>query len=820
MIEKWTQQVRYAARMMANNVGFTAVAVLTLALGIGANTAIFSIVYSTLLRGLPYHDAGRLVTLAEGRQQTSGVGALTIVSSHPDFLDWRRTAKSYQSLAGYGGDGFTLTGNGDPKSVNAVQVTSNFLSMLGVKPMLGRDFVDGEEQADGPHVVLLKYSFWRSEFGGDPGIVGRTIRLDSKPATVIGILPREFEFAPSRSAPLWVPLHLSPDMDTRRSLRWMQVIGRLAPGVSFQQARAEMDGITAQLAREYPKEDGSTFVGMQGLRESIIGPVRPVLLVLFGAVGFVLLIACANVANLLMSRSINRRKEFAIRTALGASRENIVSQLLVESVLLAAVGAGFGLLAAQWGVRFLVDAIPESQLQAMPFLRDAGFNGPVLLFLCGATLLTAVVFGIAPAISASRSPVNDVLKNESRGGTSLGHSRLRNAFVVAEIAISLVLLIGAGLLLRSLRTLLHQNPGFDSSHVLTFSVNLPTDSYPTQLEWPNDSPKSAEFKKVFTERLSDLPGVQSVGVVDGIPMSSGGSIRFLIEGRPKPVGHDDECDIRGADFNYFSTMKVRFVAGRYFAKTDTEDIPWSMIVNESFVKQYFPNENPLGKRVRFTYNAKEPYREIVGVVGNIAEDDLAAPPPAVIYVSVDQNPSSSHSYVLRTAGDPLAFIGAARAALAEIDPQLALVQPQPMARIASESPSVFLRRYPSYIIGSFAALALVLAMVGLYGLISYGVTQRTREIGIRVALGAQRSDILRMVIAQGSGAALAGIALGVVAGFALTRVMASLLYGVTATDGLTFVSVAGLLAIVALVACLIPARRATRVDPIVALRYE
>jgi putative ABC transport system permease protein len=811
------QNLRYAVRTLLKNPGFTVIAVLTLALGIGANAAIFSVVYSALLRSLPYKDPGRLVTLAEGRRLAGGQA---FNSSYPDFLDWRRMAKSYQSLAGFGGDGFTLTGNGDPKTVSAVQVTTNLLSTLGVRPILGRDFVDGEEKPDGPHVALLAYGFWRSEFGGDPGIVGRTIRLDNKPATVIGVLPREFEFAPARSAPLWVPLHLTQDQATRRSLRWMQVIARLAPGVSLDQASAEMDGITAQLTREFPKEDGSSFVAMRGLRESIIGPIRPMLIVLFGAVGFVLLIACANVANLLMTRSLDRRKEFAIRTALGASRANLVWQLLTESLLLSAVGAALGFMGAQWGVRMLVDAIPEAQLQTMPYLRNAGTNSAVLLFLCGITMLTAIVFGLAPALSVSRSPVNDVLKIESRGGTSMGHTRLRNAFVIAEIAISLVLLVGAGLLVKSLRALLHQNPGFNSTNVLAFSVNLPDASYPTQQEWPFDSPKSAQFEKNFTQRLADLPGVQSVAAADSVPLNGGGSIRFVIEGQPRPAGQDEECDIRGADFRYFSTMKVPLISGRFFSPTDTEDVPWRIIVNQAFVKRYFPNEDPIGKRVHFTFNAKEPYREIVGVVGNIAEDDLAVALPPVIYYSVDQNPSSFMSYVVRTSGDPAAFIGAARAALTEIDPQLALIKPQSMEQIASQSPSVFLRRYPSYLIGSFATLALILAMVGLYGLISYAVTQRTREIGIRVALGAQREDILRMVIAEGSGAVLAGIAIGLAAALVLTRVMASLLYGVKPTDGITFASVAILLAIIALAACAIPARRATRVDPIVALRYE
>jgi len=811
------QNLRFAVRTLSKKPGFACIVVFTLALGIGANTAIFSVVYAALLHSLPFKDPSRLLNIAERRRQSSGE---PLVCSYPDFLDWRRITKSYQSLAGLGNGVFTLTGNGDPKNVAAAQVTSNFFSTLGVKPQLGRDFADGEEKSDGPQVVVLSYGFWRTEFGGDAGIIGRAIRLDNKPATVIGVLPPDFELPLPQSVPVWVPLHLAPDEATRRSLRWMRVIARLKPGVSIRQARAEMDAVTAQLARVYPKEDNSTFVAVNSLREIIVGPIRPVLLVLFGAVGFVLLIACANVSNLLMTRSIGRRREFAVRTAMGASRANLVVQLLTESLLLSAAGAFFGLMAAQWAMHLLVDAVPQAQIQTMPFLRNAAINVPVLLFLCAVTLITTLLFGLAPAVSVSRSSVNDILKDESRTGTSSIHARLRNALVVSEIAISLMLLVGAGLLLKSLRALLHQSPGFDSANILAFSVNLPDSSYPGDKEWPFDSPKSMQFEREFSERLSQLPGVRSVGAADIIPLLGGGSIRFVIEGQPRPAGQDDECDIRGANPPFFPTMRVPFLAGRNFSRSDTQDVPWRIIVNQAFANRYFPNEDPVGKRLRFTFNPNEPYREIIGVVGNIAEDDLAAPPPPVIYYSLDQNASSFLSFFVKTAGNPAAFVGAVRVALSEADPQLALIQPQAMDQVTAQSPSVFLRRYPSYLIGTFAALALILAMVGLYGLISYTVTQRTREIGIRVALGAQRNDILRMVLVQGGSAALIGIAVGLAAAIALTKVMTSLLFGVKPTDAIVFGSGAVLLAFVALFASWLPAQRASRVDPMVALRYE
>jgi predicted permease len=814
------QYFRFALRTLGKNPAFTFIVIVTLALGIGANTAIFSVVYSALLRPLPYREPGKLFSLGESRLQYD-VTTLGAQVSYPDFLDWRRMAKSIQSFAGYSGDGFTFAGAGEPKLTLATQVTPNFFSTLGVKPALGRDFLDDEMRPDGPPVAILSYSFWRTEFGADPNIVGRVIRLDGKPATIVGVLPRNFQFAPTNSAPLWVPIHQSGDPITRRSLRWLNAIGRLAPSVSPDQLRAEMESVTAQLVSAYPKENGSTFFVMTSLRERIVGRIQPLLLILLGAVGFVLLITCANVANLLLTRSIGRRKEFAVRSALGASRTNLISQMLTESLLLSSLGAAVGLLGAQSGITLLVAAIPDSLLQSAPYLRDAGINVPVLVFLCGVTVLTGILFGLAPALDASRSSLNEILKDESRGGTSAGHARLRNTLVVAEIAISLVLLIGAGLMLQSLRALLRQNPGFEPRNVLTFDVNLPDASYPSDKNYPFNSPSAIRFDHEFSQRLRNSPGVMEVGSTNVVPASGGGgSIRFLVEGRPTAQGQEDESNLLTVNAGYFSTLKIPLISGRLFTANDSLDALEVLVVNRAFAKAYFPSEDLIGKRIRFTFNAKEPYRQIIGVVGDVAEIDLAAPRPPLIYFPNDQGPNTYLSYLVRTAGDPLAFVGTARAVLHDMDPQLPLIQPQPLEKIANESPSVFLRRYPSYLIGSFASLALILAMVGLYGLISYMVLQRTREIGIRVALGAQRRDILRMVLHQGIRAALAGVALGILAGLALTRLMISLLYGVTPSDAITFAGAALLLLIVAFAACSIPARRAVQVDPVVALRYE
>jgi putative ABC transport system permease protein len=447
------QNLRYAVRLLRNSPGFALVVVLTMALGLGANSAIFSVVYSALLRPLPYREPAKLFHLGESRIQDANSASLA-QTSYPDYLDWKSAAKSVQSFAAYSGDAFTLSANGEPKNTFAAQVTPSFFSTLGVKLALGRDFLENEMQSDGPHVAILANAFWRDEFGGDANIIGRVMHLDGKPATIVGVLPRDFEFAPANPAPIWVPIHQTGNLITRRSFHWLTVVGRLAPGFSAVQARTEMESISARLTREYPKENGSIFFVMEPLSQQIVGKIRPILLILLGAVGFVLLITCANVANLVMTRSIGRRKEFAVRSALGANRSALFSQLLTESLLLSSIGASVGLLGAQWGVNLLVAAIPESQLQALPFLRNAGINVPVLVFLCGVTMMTGILFGLAPGLEVSRTSLNDVLKDESRGGTSAGHARLRNTLVIAEISISLVLLVGAGLLLKSLRVLL------------------------------------------------------------------------------------------------------------------------------------------------------------------------------------------------------------------------------------------------------------------------------------------------------------------------------------------------------------------------------
>ena len=817
------QDFRYGLRMLRKNPSYTAVAILTLALAIGANTAIFSVVYPVLLRPLPFHDADRLVTIGERRHQTA---CCAYLASYPDFLDWQRTAKSFQSFAGYAPDAFTITGHGDPKTMFCAMVTTNFFSTLGVAPVLGRDFAAGEDlpEGSGPTVALLSYSYWHSDFSGDPNIVGRVIRLDGKPVTVIGVLPQAFELGPAGVVPIWVPLHLNLYETTARSGRWLNVIARLAPGVTLDQARAEMSAINAQLAHEYPEQNAAVSVNVGLLRSEIVGDIRPLLLVLFAAVVLVLLIACANVASLLMSRSIDRRREFAIRTALGAKQFHLVLQLLIESLLLSVSGALIGFLGAALGVWLLARSIPEAQLTAMPYLADVGISFPVLAFAAAITVLAAILFGLGPGFSVPQTPIMEILKDESRGGTSTSRAAMRDVLVIGEIAVCLVLLVAGGLMLQSLRSVLSQNPGFEPDHVLTFLVNLSGPSYTVSKTWPFSNPQGLRFTHDFLDRLRGLPGVQGASATSGLPVAGNRSTnRFLIEGRAVAPGEEESAISRRVERDYFALMKIPLLRGRSFAASDTPDSPWVAMVNQAWVKRYLPGgEDPTGKRLRMTRSPEEPFRQIVGVVGDVAEDNLAVPPPPVIYFPVDQDSGYTTylNYVIRTSGDPTAMLSAVRSTMHSTDPELAFIQPQSLEEFVDRSPAVFLRRYPFYLIGSFASLALILATIGLYGLISYSVLQRTREIGIRMALGAQRPDILKLVIRQGVIAAVTGVAIGLVAGVVLTRVMASLLYGVSSSGWLILVCVSLLLLLVALAASYVPARRATVVDPMIALRNE
>ena len=806
--------LRFAARMLRKAPGFAAIAVLTLALGIGANTAIFSVVYAGLIRSLPYAQPKTLVSLGQEREQ-QGEGSDASRVSYPDLIDWRAQTKAFRSIAGYTGDSFILRGAGEPQLIQAAQVTANFFGTLGVGPIMGRDFAAGEEIASGPKVALISYGFWRTRFNGDPQAVGKTIQLDTNTVDVIGVLPKDFHFGPVRNAEVWVPLHVPQEMLTRRNLRWIAAVARIAPGMSWSQARADMDAMTAALAKTYPQEDGSVRVTMESMRDLLVGKVQPLLLILFGAVGFVLLVACANVANLLMVRGSVRQREYAIRAALGASRARLISLSMAESLMLAAAGAGIGFAAAQWATRLLIAAIPKPLLESVPVLENTRPNAAVFAFLCGIAALTGILFGLAPALQSAKQRATDALKEESRGTAGKMRTRLRDVLVAGEIAFCLVLLVGAGLMVKSFGALLHRNPGFATENLLTFDVNLPDASYPK----PEDG---FRFDEAFRQRVSALPGVKDIANTSVVPLTgNANTIRFVVEGQPVRVGGESESLIIDVSNAYFSVMKIPLLAGRFFNDADdTQAGDRHVIVSQAWVKQYLRGESPLGKRIRFTYSPKQKFREIVGVVGDIANAQLDSPELPAIYLPFTQVPNSYISYVVRTQGNPANALSGIREALRERDAQLFLIQPTTMEQVIDRSPAVFLRRYPSYLIGSFAALAMVLAMIGLYGLISYSVSQRTREFGIRIAVGAARGDILALVLKQGVKLTAIGVAAGIVAALALTQLMTSLLFGVRSFDPETFVVVSAGLAAVALAACYIPARRAVRVDPISALRHE
>jgi predicted permease len=802
----------YALRMLTKNPGFTAVAVLTLALGIGANTAIFSFVNAALLKPLPYASPERLYVLGESREQ---MDLVDVAVSYPDFQDWRREAKSFESLAGYTPYSSIMSGNGAPESLDVARVTPDFFPTLGVSPVLGRDFQAVDDQGAGARVVILSHEFWQSHYGNRSTTLGQVLHLDGAAYNIIGVLPKNFEFAPAGSPQLWLPLNATGDMATRRGLRWLRVVGRTRSGISFSQAFAEMQTINASLTAAHPIENGSVQIAMRSLRESITGRIRPLLLVLFGAVTFVLLIACANVAHLTLARATTRKKEIAVRVALGAGRFQIVRQLLTESLLLSLIGGALGLLWAVWGIRALISFVPERTRLEMPYLSSVHADMTTLLFLFVVIVLTGFAFGIVPALQVSKSECADTLREESRTSAGTRSAWLRDGLVVAELSVSIVLLTGAVLMVRSLSALLHQNPGFDSTNLLTFVVNLPEASY-------KDDAAIRQFAKRLSSALQQLPGVNETAVISKLPVTgTGNTIRFLIEGRPKTKGTEDEGSIRDVSTSYFSLMKIPILKGRTYEPQDAESsAPQRIVINQAFADRYLPSENPIGKRVRFTFSDSQPYQEIIGVVANENTEGLDAAMQPIMYSSFERGPDSGFYVVIRTPGDPQKTISSARLALRGIDPEVPMIEPRSMEGVISDSYAVFLRRFPSRLITGFAVLALILAVIGLYGQISFGVAQRTREIGVRMALGAEYRDVLRLIIRKGLLLTSAGVFLGIIAALALTRLLTGLLFGVTPHDPSTFVGVVVLLAAVSLVASLVPARRAAHIDPIVALRYE
>jgi putative ABC transport system permease protein len=833
-MHKLKQDLRYAIRTMRKKPGFTFIAVITLALGIGASTAIFTVVNAGLLRGLPYKSSDRLYHIWESTPQKEFAQR---EFSYPDYQDYQQN-QVFEGLAAYTGGGGIMSGRGEPERVFAPAASANFFSVLGVEPHLGRTFQTGEDKQGAPRVVVLTYGMWQRRFGGDPGIIGQSLTINGDSHTVVGVLPASFQFA-IRNADLWRPYQPTEVQLTRRFLHGTNLIGRLKPGVSESQAQSELSLIARRIEQEHNQSHAGTGVKLIPLQEQFVGQVRPILLVLLAAVGFVLLIACANVASLLLTRSLSRQKEVAIRAALGANRWRVVRQLLTEAVLLSLVGGALGLLIAYWGVDALVATLPDSQLNALPFLKTLRIDSSILAFSFGLSLLTGIVFGLAPAIQSSRPDLNEVLKEGGRSSAGGARHRLRSVLVTTEIAMAVVLLVGAGLMMKSLLRLLQSNVGFNPENVLTMSVVLPAAKY-------TDGNKQLSFYEQLNDRVQSLPGVNGAGTVNVLPLQGGNTTRFYVDGDPvPPTGQEIEANIRTVDESYFQTLGVPIIAGRAFDERDGEaqrqaaqaqaqaqtqaqaqgrtlapvPIPGVVIIGKTLADKVFAGRDPVGRRL--AYNSFAGQTDLViGVVGDVKIGGLDEAIRPVIYYPFRRFPGVGTNLVVRTNGDPTALAATIRNETRTLEPDVALFNVRPMEELIGDSPAAFMRRFPALLIGIFAGVALLLASIGIYGVVSYSVSQQTHYIGVRMALGAQTSDILKMVLKQGLSLALAGIAVGVVAAFGLMRLLRSLLFEVQTTDVTTFAFVVGTLLAVALLACYIPARRATKVDPLGALRYE
>ena len=801
-METLWQDLRYGTRQLARSPGFTAVAVLTLALGIGANTAIFSVVNGVLLRPLDYDDPDRIIVVW-GKHPQIGREAASL----PDFTDWRAQNSSFESMTGAGRSFLTLTGGEEPERLMATLVTGDFFDVLRVRPILGRGFLPEEDRPGAGRVVLMSHGLWQRRFGGDPNIVGRALTLNGEVYTVVGVAPPHLKLLSSTE--LWTPLARDPAQAGRRN-DFLFVAGRLKPGVTLEQARADMEALTARLQQQYPNTNTGWSADLVPLHEQIVGGVRPALLVLLGAVGFVLLIACANVANLMLARAGARGREIAIRTALGAGRLRLVRQLLTESLLLAVLGGGAGLLLAVWGAA----ALAAASVPGIPRLGDVQVDATVLAFAASLSVLTGILFGLVPALQAARPDVNESLKEGGRGGAgSLGRHRFRSALVVAEVALSLVLLIGAGLMIRSIHRLANLQTNFNRESLLTLQVTLP------QARYPGDTERGLFYQQLL-ERVRALPGVTSATTLTPLPLTGGGNFwSFSMAGRPDPPpGEVQDASIVFAGEQSVETLKIPLLQGRLYTDAEARNAEPVALINQSLAKRYFSEGGALGQRITFG-DPQAPgsqWLTIVGVVADIRQEPVKQEVYPEVYVL---QPRPTMALVLRTTlEDPVSLAPSVRGAVRELDRDLPVSNVRTMDEVLANVLAP--RRYSMLLLSLFALVALVLAAVGIYGVMSYAVTQRRHEIGIRLALGAQRSDILRLVVRHGMLLAGVGLAIGLTGAFWLARSLSGLLAEVQATDPVTFFAVAVLLAGVALAACYLPARRAMRVDPMVALRYE
>lgn len=804
MMEALIQDLRYAFRTLGRNPGFSAVVVLILAVGIGANTAIFSFVNGVVLSSLPFPQPDRLVVLGERNLEKGG--GLAVVSPR-NLEDWEKQSKTIEQFGAWRDWRFKINTPDGPDLVSAGIASPGLFAVLGVTPVAGRLFLPEDNQQGRDHVVLISYSYWQAKFGGDPNVIGKPTTLDNETFTVVGVLPPSLKVLALGRFNVWAPVSVDPDQFLERHVRNRRVYARLKVGVSIREAQAEMDGIAQQLAEQYPNDNAGFSVSIRSLQDAQVGDVRPALLVFLGAVGLVLLIACANVANLLLARAASRRKEFAIRASLGASRRCLIRQLLAEALLLALAGGAMGVLLAFWIIDLFVAISPGT----IPRLDQVKLNGPVVIFTLLLSLLTGGLFGLAPAIGSSRVNLVEHLKEGQRGSARGFGSRLRALLVIWQVALALVLLIGAVLLGQTFVRLVTLRPGFNPQNLLTFQLFLPMDRY-----------KSATGVAAFYQRATDefrsIPGVQSVGATSAGPQFGGYEpVDFLVEGASAPAsGEYPRARYYNVGPDYFLTMQIPLLSGREFTGRDTSSAPQVAVINETMARRYFPGEDAVGKRVLLV-REKEAV-EVVGVVGDVRRfeiDDVVEPE---IYWPYMQRPRWATYFTIRTDSDPTSIVSAVRSRMSGLDkdvPVLNVSTVDQMVSFAMRGP-----RFTAALIGAFAGLALLLASVGLYAVISYSVTQRTHEIGVRIAVGADQADILKLIVGKGMLLALVGVAVGLAASFALTRVILSMLFEVKATDPLTFAGVSLLLSLVALLACYIPARRATRVDPLVALRCE
>ena len=802
------KDLKFAFRSFLKRPGFAAVAVVTLALGIGGSTAIFTVVDAALLRGLPYKSPDRLVHLWEKTPQDAFSKR---EFSYPDYQDYQKN-NVFDGLAAYTGGRVLLSGDGDSESVGGPRVNASFFNVLGVDPILGRTFQQGEDQQGGPRVVVLSYGLWQRRFGGDTGVVGKPLTINGDSYQIIGVLPASFQFA-LRNGELWLPYQPTQNQLTRRFMHGTNLIGRLKPGVDEAQAQSELSVIASRIEQEHNQSHAGTSVRILPLQEEIIGTVRPILLVLLAAVGFVLLIACANVASLLLTRSLGRQKEVAIRSALGASRWRVVRQLLTESLVLSLLGGAAGLLIAYWGVPALVSALPQNQLIAMPFLKTLSLDANILAFSFGLSLVTGLVFGLAPALQSSRLDLNEVLKEGGRNMAAGAGHRLRSAMVVTEIALAVVLLIGAGLMMKSLLRLLQTNVGFKTDNLLTMTMVLPPAKF-------TDANQLINFNDQIQERVRALPGVTNAGTVDILPLNGGNTTRFYIDRDPvPPPGKEIEANMRFVSDSYFQTLGVPLLAGRVFDQRDTPDKPAVVMIGKTIADRLFAGRDPVGRKIRYNAIEAAPV-EIVGVVGDVKITGLDEALRPVLYYPYRQNAGPFANLVVRTNSDPAALTASVRNEIRNLESGAAILNVNTMDQMIAQTPASFMRRFPALLIGIFAVVALLLASIGIYGVVSYSVSQQTHYIGVRMALGASPADILKMVLKQGLVLALLGVAIGVGAALGLMRLLRTLLFEVSTNDVTTFGLVAGGLFFVALIACYLPARRATKVDPLVALRYE